>query len=620
MVDSFQATSYQVGQIVRALTSDQTGNLIFRDEPNPEGATLTRLLSGLIGSNIFFDSSSNFYVGVSTLQQALEYLNQFAYLKYASKFIYVDPTIPAALVSAGEVYNNIKDAITYANSLTFNGYNSVNILVMGMHRENASDLTTDTGVFLFDGSENIIITANGLNLIGVGNPVFRIAESIGTSTERKELFKIQTNSANEVRVNVSDISFEFVSSSYTTAFKVADAPGAGLTKERNGFILKNTTVSFLNGTNDNNRLVDIDSPTTSLPTSVLVDGLTVGSISNVVPSLNAIQLLRINHATGSRLTVKDLDFTGNDYPNPNITLDEASTTSFTAITVQAGSCVVMEPKLDEKFYWNGILSQNSFTKLLYAASGTKVSIFNPSIIRNSYNTQVEIPHGITTVNDWLNIQSGAIINVVGGFDERYDVDVKDVTVSVATSGTTGVGTSGTTGTSGTEQRYDVKPLKSFWNKDKIGFGIGNRGDVRFGKASTADISDYLSKYNIDSYGVPFFFNEDTRKFQYFDGTNLRTVSFGGSGGAGATMSVTVTAIEWIPASYNYGTLSSFLGYQYTLNHNFGLTNPYAFTYTIFDTTNGIQIQAQQVMPNSTNSIKFIVGEPINAQITISGVI
>lgn len=52
-IDPFKATQYQVGKILDALSSDSDGNLIFADDLNPAGITLTELIeSGGSGSGV----------------------------------------------------------------------------------------------------------------------------------------------------------------------------------------------------------------------------------------------------------------------------------------------------------------------------------------------------------------------------------------------------------------------------------------------------------------------------------------------------------------------------------------------------------------------------------------
>lgn len=49
-VDPFKSTSYQVGRILNAFTSDANGNLILADVPNGAGVTLSQILAGLVSS------------------------------------------------------------------------------------------------------------------------------------------------------------------------------------------------------------------------------------------------------------------------------------------------------------------------------------------------------------------------------------------------------------------------------------------------------------------------------------------------------------------------------------------------------------------------------------------
>ncbi len=49
-VDPYKATSYSVGRILNALTSDADGNLILADVPNGTGITLSEIIAGLLSS------------------------------------------------------------------------------------------------------------------------------------------------------------------------------------------------------------------------------------------------------------------------------------------------------------------------------------------------------------------------------------------------------------------------------------------------------------------------------------------------------------------------------------------------------------------------------------------
>jgi hypothetical protein len=616
-IDPFKSTAYQVGRIVRALTSDSDGNLIFRDVPNPDGVTLTELLKGLIGSNVSFDAGDSFFVGVDNIQEALEYLNQFAYLKYTSRFIYVDSTIPDNFVVPGEIYNNVAEAVAFAQTLTFNGYNSVNLMIMGMHKEIASEAVSDAGVFELDVNTPININSNGLKFIGIGNPVFRIKDSNPTSTARNEIFKIQNNSDNKVSVLFQDISFEFVDSIRTSAIRITNSPSSGETIERNGVKLINSTVSFNGGTNIFNRFIDFRNSdvTDRLDSEVFIDGLKVGSISGVTSSTDPIELIYMDHSNNSLLTVKDLNLAAKEQPNPSSNTSSSNVTAFVAVNALNGKVILSETILDEKFFWNGNLVSGVTTRMLNAdGSNTRVSVFNAGIVRDSYNTQNEDTTGTTLIRDWINVTNNARVNVVGSVDERYDVDVQ--TIPVTSTGTTG--TTGTTGSSGGPSTvYSVKPLKSFWNKDDIIFGLGNRQEVRFGIPTQDDIMNYLSQYDISEYGIPFWYNENIKGFQFFDGTQRRTLGEG-SGGNGLGDSVAIASGDWSATSYVYDGGPTFLGFEYVWTHNLSLTNAYAFSYTLFDTTNGNQVQAQQIEPVSNNQVKIIVASPFDARFTLVG--
>jgi hypothetical protein len=607
-VDSFQSTAYQIGRIVRALTADADGNLIFRDIPNPDGVTLTQLINGLIAANITVDTDGTFYTGITNVQDALTYLNQFAYLKYTSRFIYVDPTIPDSLISDGEIYNRLSDAVDYAKTLLHNGFNTTNIMVMGCHRPTAAESLEDVGVYEFDGSSTIEIDVNGLNIIGVGNPIFRVQDSDGTST-RKNIFLIKENSINKVSVSFQDISFEFNNSKYTTFIKVKSAPQSGATiKEHQGVRISNCSVSFAGGSNDNNRLLEINDVITSEISNIMVDGLRLGTINGVSPSTNEIQLVYMNHNPKSVLTVSGLTMANAQLPNPEDNTQTNQITALTCIHALRGQVIICDPVLDEKAFWTGNLSTGVVTKLLYADSAdTKVSIFNPSIVRNNYNTQNEDSTGTTILNDWMLIENSAKVNAIGGVDERFDIDVQ----SIPTSST------GTTGTSGTNN-YIVKPVKSFWNGENIAFGIGHRNELRLGKPTQSDIDNYLTRYDTTTYGFPFWISP-TGNLQYFDGTIVHTVGGGGGSGTSTGYSTIVLSTDWVATSYTIDSVT-YSGYEYTITHSLNLISPQAITYTIFDTDDNIEIQAQQVFPQSINATKFILGTARNVRITISGLV
>lgn len=46
-IGPFKSSEYQIGRITRALTSDASGNLIFRDNPNPDGISLSQILESI---------------------------------------------------------------------------------------------------------------------------------------------------------------------------------------------------------------------------------------------------------------------------------------------------------------------------------------------------------------------------------------------------------------------------------------------------------------------------------------------------------------------------------------------------------------------------------------------
>lgn len=604
-VEPFKSTSYQVGRIINAVSSDADGNLIFADEPNPNGVTLTQLLNSLVGTSILYDSTDTFFTGVEVVAEALGFLNQFAYQKDTGRFIYVDPTISSAKVVVGEIYKSLSDAITYANGLLFNGYNSVNILVMGSHKQQGTlEQTSDIGVIELKYTSSyspIQLKKNGLRLIGIGNPVIRMVDFIGTQASRVNAFEVDTDGvANKINVLLQDISFEFVNCRYASALKVKNAPINNAVKERNGLKIDNVSVSFFTGTNANNRLLDVSTTGTKLISNVLVDKLTIGTVSDTTASTNEIELVYVDHHNETVVTVNNMSFAQTSTPNPVGNADSDNVTSFTGIKALAGSVVVNNAMLDEKFYWNGITFANAITKFVKSYNTANVTIANLGIVRNSYNTNQENAGGITTIQDWISVNDSSKISVTG-FDEVFNVNVQSQpTTSI---GTSSVGSSGTI--------VNVKPVKSFWNADEIAFGIGHKNELRLGQVSDVEASDFTS-YNIDTYGIPFWYNSDQRTLQFFNGWEIRDV------GKGKTYTISLTPSSFVPTSYAFSGETTFLGFEANINHNLDLENRSSFTITISETTTGRVVQPQEVVATNVNSIKLVMGETGNYTVTVIG--
>lgn len=622
--EPFKSTTYQVGRIPKAFSSDSDGNLIFEDIPNPEGVTLTELIEGRDSANINFESLGTFFSNIDNVGDALKYLNMFAYIKDTGRFLLVDSTITNEKVVEGEIYNDIKDAISWVEQQITNGYNIFNILLMGSHKQQGTlEQNSNLGVYEIDGSlgfSPIYLRRNGIKILGIGNPVIRIKNFTGSSILRKWIFQIDTDGEyNKINVSVENVSYEFVDSIYTSMFWVKDAPINNDVKERQGLTVKNGTVSFKGGTNAKNRLVDVYNPSSVLPSQITVENIKIGSITGVTQSTEDIQLYYINHNDKSVLSLSDIYFGLAEQPNPLENTDSSQITSVTAIVAEKGNVDVDSLKLDEKFYWNGSLFPLVTTKLLRASGYSKISMSNVGIIRNSYNTLNEIAGGITTISDWIVTETTANVNIEG-FDSYLNVDV----VTISTSGTSGVPTSGTSGTSGTPETTgssgtlgDVKPVKAIFNKGKLAFGIGHIGEVRIGVLTNADLTN-IATYTLN-YGVPLWFNSDANVFQYWNGTSIVNLGEGGgSGGTSKAVTKVISAPQFSPTSYSFPGETTFLGFEYTISHNLLLSNKNAYTISVVDTVTGRKIEPQEVVALNVNSIKIILESPANITVTIIG--
>jgi hypothetical protein len=601
----FKATSYQVGRVVHAISSDSDGNLIFADVPNPNGVTLTQLLNNLLGNSISFNSTNSFFSEADNVEEALLYLNQFAYLKDTGRFIYVDPTIASSKVSTGDIYNNLADAISYAQNLITNGHNSINIMVMGSHKQQGSlEQSSDLGVheITYSGTFSPIkLKKNGIRLIGVGQPVIRLKNFTGTLGNRLSAFEVDTDGVlDKVRILVQDISFEMVNCTHTSVFNVKNAPINNATKERNGFKIEKASISFYGGSHNNNRLVDVSTTDIEQVSSVLINDLEIGSISNTTPSTDEIQLVYVDHHDDTVVCVNNMNFGSAGVPNSQSNADNTMVTSFTALTAVNGRVVCNNCILDEKFYWNGTSFASVITKLVKCFNSSIVSINNLGIIRNSYNTLQEDAGGITTIQDWISVNDSAKLTVTG-FDEVFSCDVQS-------QPTTSVGTSSTS-TSGTI--IDVKPVKSFWNGQNIALGIGHKNELRLGQITDSDAEDFVN-YNIDTYGIPFWYNSDKRKLQFFNGLEVSDV------GKGKVFSIDIDSSAFAPTSYSFSGEATFLGFEVIINHNLDLENRLAFTITVAETVTGRIVQPQEVLAVNSNRITLIMGDSGDYTVTIVG--
>lgn len=628
--EPFLSTTYNVGTVPKAFSSDIAGNLIFSDIPNPSGITLTQLIEGVLSGNIKFDSSGTFFTDVDNIADALKYLNLFAYIKDTGRFLVVDPTISDDKILDGEIYNSLQGAIDWIDDQITNGYNTFNILLMGTHKaQGVLEQDSNLGVYEIDGTADYIPTVfkrNGIKIIGVGNPVIRAKNFVGSALSRKWVFQVDSDGVeNKINVSFENVSFEFVDCDYTSLFIVSNAPNANTTKERNGFFIKNSSLSFSGGSNRRNRFVDIQNATNKLPSQISIEGFKLGSIVNTVASSEPIECFYLDHDEKTTLSIKDWEFSLSEQPNPLNNTDITNTTSFLGIVVNVGNVVTDNINLDEKFYWNGGLFSNVITRLLQANNIAHVSMSNTGVVRNSFNTINENAGGITCITDWINVSPTTNVNI-DGFDTYLNVDVIPVSSStIITSGTSGTptsGTSGTPGTSGISGTFtvgaDVKPVKSFWNKDEVAFGIGHLGELRFGKLDSHQILKF-KEYSLN-YGIPFAYNEDIKKFQYWNGTSIVALGDEGGGGGGSSKTYIgdVTAPQFTPTSYSFDGGATFLGFEYTVSHNTFLTNKNTYTINVVETVSGRKMSPQEIISIDENNVKIVLASPENITVTIIG--
>lgn len=612
-IEPFKSTTYQVGQIPNAFSSDVNGNLIFSDIPNSQGVTLSTLIQGLLLGEIPFDSSNTFFTGITNVKDALVYLNQYAYQKDLSRFIYVDCTITDDKTINGEIYNNLNDALSYANAQLYNGYNGFTIFLMGSHKQQGVlEQSTNIGVYEYNYTSNFtpfMLNKNGIKIMGVNNPVIRLKNFIGSVNNRVNFLNVNTDGVNNnISILIKDISFEFVNCSYCSAINVLNAPINNITKERSGLYVENMSVSFFGGTNDNNRLIDVSNNiTTNLLSSINIKNLKLGSITNVTPSNNEIELIYLNHHSQTVLEIDNANFSATSQPNSVNNVDPTTVTSFTGIKVLNGNLFINNISLDEKFYWKGISFNNVYTYLLKAYNTSSITINNVSIIRNSFNTLMEAAGGITNINDWIKVDNSVILSVQG-FDNIYN----NINIySAGTTGTTGIGTTGTTGTN-----LDFKPLKSYWINENFGFGIGNKNELRLGILN-GQPSDFTS-YSLN-YGVPFWFNGTTKKLQYFDGSMVVTVGQGGGGGGiGKSFRSNYLVTDFAITSYQFNNEAAFTGYYINIPHDLSLSDKYSFTISIFETSTGRIIIPQEIISTDENTLKIILAQPLAVSISIIG--
>lgn len=587
----FKATKYTVDRITNAIAADVQGNLIFRDIPNPEGVTLSQLIRGLIASNVSFDYEGTFFSGSNSVQDALEQLNQFAYISNTGRFIVVDPTIGDVNTVAGSIYNDIQTAVSYANTLLFNGYNTVNIMLMGTHSQIPStEISTDLGVFEYDELSPIEVVNNGIKFIGVGRPTIRF-KNITTASS---LFQIGDSTVQELSVLFQDISFEFVNCENVSAIKVLNSPTNSETKDKNGLIVDGVSVSFVGGTNEGNRLVDVSNSGTKIESQISLKNIKLGSITSVTPSITPIEMIYINHNDETVVNIENMEFLNLNQPNPVDNVAIGNVTSFTAIKVAAGKVFVNNTKLDEKMYWNNETFSAVKTLFLDASGTSQVVISNVSIIRDEYNTTEEVAGGITTLHDWIVTGTNTKVNAQGGFDEIFDVTVIPIqtdTPSPSATPSSGSPTTGspTTGspTTGSGFLNDVKPVKGFYNQGEIVLGLGDKNELRLGKVEPADIANFAT-YTSD-YGIPFAINPTDKKIYFaIDGT-VHVIG-------GGSYTINITTDRWVASGSDY---------ELVIPHNLSLRNKYAFNISVFNDSDE-KIEPYKVVAVDENSSKIVM--------------
>jgi len=613
--EPFKASRIQVGRIVNAITSDSTGNLIFSDDPNPSGVTLTELLKKIDSNEIPFDNTGTFFVGATTVQQALTFLNQAAYLQSVGKTLFVDPTIPNDMVVEGQIYNNLKSAAIYADSLTFNGYNTVNIVLMGSHRDQGpAELTTDIGVheFVYDGTWlPIILKKNGIQIIGYGNPTIRLTNFAGTLGNNVDFIQIDTDGVkNNISTLIKDVHFEFVNCNYVSAIHVVNSPINSFVKDKSGTYIENVGVSFVNGTQKNVRLVDVSNIGVRLVSSVFAKNIHLGSFTNLLSTSSDIQLFYLDHNGETSLFVQDLQLAFPQQSNGNVNVDATKVTSFVGATVLNGRLKLINPTLDEKSYWNSVYFVGVKTKLLKAFDTSIVDIHNANIVRDSYNPIEEGAGGTTLLVDWIEVDSTVVLNATG-IDEIYNVQI--VTPSTSSTPTTSTPTTSSPATGGNNS---VKPVKSFWNKESFAFGIGVKNELRLGQVDPADVSNF--QYYDLNYGVPFWYNKGNGNLQYWNGLQVVTVGAGGGGGVGSKYTLTVATGDFTPVTYSFPSEVSYTGFQVIINHNFSLFDKNDFIVSVTDVATNRKIIPQEVVALSINSFKLIMADTVSVRVSVVG--
>lgn len=598
-IDPFKSTSYTVARIVNAIASDTQGNLILRDLLNPEGVTLTSLIQGLVATNVTFNSTGTFFAGASTVQDALEQLNQFAYMNQTGRFIIVDPTIDDSLTVSGKIYNDIATAVNFANTLLVNGYNKVNVLLMGSHAQNPeTEISSDLGVFEYDAStiEEINLYKNGIKLIGVGNPIIRFS---GITAE-SNLFVVGTETTQELSVFMQDISFEFVNSRNVTAISVYNSPNNSNLKDKNGLFIDGISCSFYGGTNTNNRIVGVVNSGTPKKSNIKIKNFRMGSILSATPSATPIELIYVNHNDETVVNIENMEFVNVDQPNPVDVTTTGTVTSITAIKLLKGKIIVNNAKLDEKMYWKNETFTDVKTLFLDIENGAEATISNASVIRDTHNTTEEKIGGITTLNDWIEKGSTAKVNAQGGFDEIFDISIIPIQSTTPAPSSVGASSSPTTGsptTGGPEFLYDVKPVKGFYNDSSLALGVGDKNEIRIGIVDSSDIQNFTTYTR--KYGAPLGINSTDKKIYYAVDGYLFSVG-------NNKYSVHIEPSDW----------SGTGPYEFTITHNLNLVNKYAFNISAFNATTNKMITLDEVEALNKNSCKVTLAANQDIWITI----
>jgi hypothetical protein len=200
------------------------------------------------------------------------------------------------------------------------------------------------------------------------------------------------NPKDSVHVEIPlDISFEFVNCSNVSAIKVLNSPTNSNIKDKNGLFIDGISASFVSGTSESNRVVDISNSSTLIKSNIKINNFSMGSLSSITPSATPIELIYIDHNEDTVVNIENMEFVNADQPNADAVVTVGSVTSLTAIKANTGKIIVNNVKLDEKMYWNNTTFSDVKTLFLDATGTSHFSIQNISIVRDAYNT-LELDH------------------------------------------------------------------------------------------------------------------------------------------------------------------------------------------------------------------------------------